>query len=318
MSRPKIYIFAVILCLVSLLAVACTGETGGEQTSSEPSGTSSAAPEANFRFLISDDANAIEKFASVNVTISEIGVQSKGESGNWTIITPDITVVPLKPLTEENALEIWSGNITPGDYHKVFIYVTDIIGVLNEEYGGGTPEIMLPSDKLHITKPFTVSENSTTSFVYDITVVEAGKSNKYILQPQITQSGAGQKFREVEMNQHGKSDLENVFWTLIAYGSSDNLTNVIEDTEVTIRFEKGTGDFSGSAGCNQYGGSYEVNSDNLSVESIYSTEKYCEAEGVMDQEQAYLAILTEAEKYAIDNDCLTIFCGDNVLNFRED
>jgi len=330
MSKSKIYVLAIVLCVVSLLAVACTGQPG-EPTATSPTGqvgepttTSPAGLETNFRLLISDDANAIEKFTSVNITISEIGVHSGGGSGNWTTIIPDIKVVDLKPLIGEYALEVYSGNITAGSYNKVFIYVTDVTGTLKEEYGGGKADIKLPGDKLHISKPFTISENATTSFVYDITVIEAGKSGKYILQPQIAQSGAEQKYKEVKQNRHGNNNkpgdelsLENTSWILKSYGPSDSPTLVLEGTEVTIQFHKDTGEFNGTAGCNNYFGGYEVDDETITVTSpIGNTEMYCE--GKMDQEQAYLGILQAMESYSINDDSLTITCGDNVLNFEKE
>ncbi len=52
-----------------------------------------------------------------------------------------------------------------------------------------------------------------TNFVYDLTVVEAGRSNQYILKPQIDQSGADQDFikvkPEVQPENKGKSKGNN-------------------------------------------------------------------------------------------------------------
>ena len=95
-----------------------------------PTPTPPITEDVNFRFLISDDVNAIDDFEHVYVTISEIGVQRGGESGNWVEFTPDIIEVDLKPLVGENALEIYSGNLTPGEYSKVFIYVSEVNGIL--------------------------------------------------------------------------------------------------------------------------------------------------------------------------------------------
>jgi heat shock protein HslJ len=162
--------------------------------------------DVNFRFLISDDVNAIDEFDHVYITISEIGVQSGGESGNWAVFPPDITKpVDLKPLVGENALEIWSGNLAPGAYRKVFIYVSEVNGIFTTALCGGKKTIKLPSAKLHVVKPFVISENTTTSFVYDVTVIKAGKSGQYILQPQISQSGADQEIKEIKPKE-GKSE----------------------------------------------------------------------------------------------------------------
>jgi len=51
---------------------------------------------------------------------------------------------------------------------------------------------------LQISKPFQVESSEVTSFVYDLTVVEAGQSGQYILKPQIDQSGADQDFIKVK------------------------------------------------------------------------------------------------------------------------
>jgi len=316
-------VIITVLGLLTLLATACT-----EQASvPTPTPQLPAGEAANFRFLISDDVNAIDDFASVNVTISQIGVQSGGESGNWTEFTPDITEVDLKPLAGENALEIWSGNLTPGEYSKVFIYVSEVNGILTHELGGEKANVKLPSEKLQISKPFVISANTTTSFVYDVTVVEAGKSGQYILKPQIAQSGAGQKFREVEKEEKGKDKkpetkaedvtLEDVIWILESFGNLDNPNFVLEDTEVTIKFDSASGQFEGSAGCNSYFGSYEVDEDKLSIKQpVGQTERAC-LEPIMEQETQYLTALQDAEHYEIDGDQLQIFCDDQLLVFEK-
>ena len=187
MFKFKLVVVLTVLGMLSLMFGACA-VTDADQSSV----STSTEGGVNFRFLISDEVNAIEEFSSVNVTISKIGLQKGGESGNWTEIEVD-TEVDLKPLVGDNATEIWSGNLTPGEYTKVFIYVTEVDGILSDNVTSAN--ITLPSSKLHISKPFVIAADNTTNFVYDITVVKAGNSNKYILKPQIAQSGANQKFK---------------------------------------------------------------------------------------------------------------------------
>jgi len=136
------------------------------------------------------------------VTISSIGVHQAGDSGKWHVFDLDpeddldsdnVSGVDLRPLEGEKALGIWSGNLTAGEYNKVFIYVDNVTGVLE---GGGTANVKLPSNKLQISKPFTIGA-SVVNFVYDITVVKAGKSGKYNLKPQIAQSGPDEPFNLV-------------------------------------------------------------------------------------------------------------------------
>jgi hypothetical protein len=137
------------------------------------------------------------------VTISSIGIQDAGDSGTWHTFELDTPAnVDLKPLKGENAQEIWSGQLTEGDYTKVFIYVDNVTGILE---AGGEADVKLPSNKLQISMPFTIGE-SLVNFVYDITVVEAGESGQYILKPQIDQSGPDKTFKLVTPEGAGKPE----------------------------------------------------------------------------------------------------------------
>jgi len=209
----KYFAVLIILLLVALLAVGCKeipsltpvpSPTPTPQPSPMPALTPSPTPAPatgaeNFRLLISDEVNAIDHFASLNVTISSIGVHQGGESGNWTEPEDFQPVeVDLKQLIADNATEIWSGNLTPGVYTKVFIYVDNVTGILDDA-DGDEANVKLPSNKLQISKPFEVIDGEVTNFVYDVTVIKAGKSGKYILKPQIAQSGPDQPFNDITL-----------------------------------------------------------------------------------------------------------------------
>jgi len=207
---------AVTLVIVSLLVlIAACAPIPGEVTptptpSPEPAPAPSPQPEVNFRLLISDDVNAIGDFASLNVTISSVGVHKGGEPGEWLEFPPATEELDLVLLQGENAQEIWSGNLSDGEYNKVFIYVTDINGVLKT--GEPAENIKLPSEKLHINTHFSIPEDSPVSFVFDLTVVAAGNEKsgvKYILKPVISESGPKQKFNEVTESE-GSEDSEDM------------------------------------------------------------------------------------------------------------
>jgi len=232
----KYFTMLIILVLVSLLAVGCK-ETPSLAPTPAPAPTPVPAPAPaptpapvtttgvdNFRLLISDDVNAIEDFEHLYVTITSVGVHQSGESGGWHILNPEpdpdgdnVTGIDLKPLVGQNALAIWSGTLPEGEYTKVFIYVESVKGILN---GGAELEIKLPSGKLQISKPFTIGDD-VVNFVYDITVIKTGKSDKYILKPQIAQSGADQTINEVivEEEQEEPEDSEGEL-KLVIHGES--------------------------------------------------------------------------------------------------
>jgi hypothetical protein len=165
--------------------------------------------QSNFRLLISDEVNDIEDFEHLYVDITSIGIQQGNSSESWQMLDPipdpdddGIPGLDLRLLTGEKALEIWSGNVTPGVYSKLFIYVGDVTGYL---VGNESVAVKLPSGKLQISKPFSVND-SLVNFVFDITVHEAGNSGKYILQPQISESGPDKEFTDVSPKKHGKPE----------------------------------------------------------------------------------------------------------------
>ncbi|MGI9645311.1 MAG: META domain-containing protein [Ilumatobacteraceae bacterium] len=82
-------------------------------------------------------------------------------------------------------------------------------------------------------------------------------------------------------------------------------------TELTASFTDG--DVNGTAGCNNFFGTYEVDGDSLTIGPLASTEKFCEdPEGVMEQELAYLGLLAAAESYSVSGDLLSITVGEGI------
>jgi hypothetical protein len=152
-----------------------------------------ASPNGNFAFLISDEVNAIADFSSVPVYISKIGLQQ--DDGKWIEIpiqpaaSVDLTTVPGDAVQE-----IWQGDIPQGTYHQVFVYIDNVSGILLKD-PGKVVKIKLPGNRLHLSIPFTTSDSAVTSFTYDMTVFATGngKNGKYILKPQIGESGASQQ-----------------------------------------------------------------------------------------------------------------------------
>jgi heat shock protein HslJ len=107
------------------------------------------------------------------------------------------------------------------------------------------------------------------------------------------------------------SVLEGNRWMLSSYGEANNLKSVLTDTEITVTFDKGKGEVSGSGGCNTYFASYEIDGNSLSISNLAWTERAClSPAGVMEQEQEFLSLLGEAESFQADDTSLTITCSD--------
>lgn len=116
------------------------------------------------------------------------------KSGSWIEHNVSNRTVDLTMLKGNNATLIGSPQVPAGQYNKVFLYVSSVSGELKD---GSQPEFKVPSQKLQLTKSFTVQANSSVSFVYDINVIKRGNSGKYNLLPVIDQSGPNQDIKKV-------------------------------------------------------------------------------------------------------------------------
>ena len=105
--------------------------------------------------------------------------------------------------------------------------------------------------------------------------------------------------------------LAGTTWSLVAFGGSagaDGGDPPLAGSAITLRFEDQGDRLSGSAGCNLYSGAYTERGNDLTVASpLATTMRYCaDPEGLMDQEGRYLMLIEAAQRYAIQQDRLTI------------
>ena len=191
MKKPSLLLVLLVVFSLALSVTAC--------------GKSQEATGPNVKLLVSDENNAIRDFDHLYINISSIGMyrmeNTSNESGTWCEFTPNVTQVDLRLLEGDNASTIWSGNLTAGNYTKVFIYVDRAWGILSGKNASDTVEVKIPSNKLQISKPFTVSNASLTAFVYDVTVISTGNNQSgvdYNIEPQIAKSGSDQPYVEVK------------------------------------------------------------------------------------------------------------------------
>jgi hypothetical protein len=173
----------------------------------EESESESEADSENESEIEADDDVEIETNATVNgsVDANTTGVNATAdaeanasgefdESDGWEEYEVDSKTVDLTKLQGANASALSSIDVEEGNYSKVFVYVSDINGTLEN---GEQVNVKLPSQKLQLNKGFTIGANESVDFVYDITVFEAGNSGKYILKPVASESGTSD---EVEIS----------------------------------------------------------------------------------------------------------------------
>jgi hypothetical protein len=127
----------------------------------------------------------------------------ESEADGWVTHDVDNETVDLTKLQGANATAISNVSVPAGEYDKVFVYVSDVNATLTN---GESVNVKLPSSKLQLTKPFTVSANSSPEFVFDINVHKAGNSGKYILRPIVSESGTGDQVEIEKVDKNGKPE----------------------------------------------------------------------------------------------------------------
>ncbi len=158
--------------------------------------------ETDFVLLVSDAQADIADFEHLNITLSAARIfradKNNGDAGFEERSLDDATV-DLTQIIGEKAIRVLEAELEPGNYTKIELYVESVEAVLSE---GGDAEVEVPSDKLQITKPFNITEDETTTFVFDIHVVRKGHEDSYNLLPVIDQSGVvGEDLSEDEVEE---------------------------------------------------------------------------------------------------------------------
>jgi len=98
-----------------------------------------------------------------------------------------------------------------------------------------------------------------------------------------------------------EADLRGTNWKLISYGGK----LPIAGKSMTANFDGK--EISGSASCNHYFGAYQIKGDQIRVEGLGWTEMACmDPEGIMEQEQAVMGMLSQAESFSIQGIYLEI------------
>lgn len=98
--------------------------------------------------------------------------------------------------------------------------------------------------------------------------------------------------------------LEGTQWVLVALEGKPPLSDTAPSAEFSAD------QIRGSAGCNQYFGAYIVSGSDITITDVGSTEIYCmDPEGVMDQEQAFLAALSSAASYRLTGTRIELLDG---------
>jgi polar amino acid transport system substrate-binding protein len=97
-----------------------------------------------------------------------------------------------------------------------------------------------------------------------------------------------------------ENPLAGTQWTAIAYSDGSAVQTVLPGTSLTADFGA-DGTLSGSAGCNNYSASYLTDGNLLTIYPPQRQQAVCaEPEGIMEQEQDFLAALVSASAFSME------------------
>lgn len=206
----------------TVLLAGCSGSDSDSEDGSTARGT--------FRLLISDQPVAIDDFDSLDVTLSAArvfradedeaitpgvvnGTESErttspsdnttdddtedpedGESEGFVEFDLDSVTVDLTQVKGDRAVSVLEGELDEGQYSGVELRVASAEGVVD----GEAVDVMVPSNRLRIIKPFEVGGAEALNFVFDINVIQKGQSGGYNLLPVIGKSGVAGEDVDVE------------------------------------------------------------------------------------------------------------------------
>lgn len=115
-----------------------------------------------------------------------------------------------------------------------------------------------------------------------------------------------------------RSPIDSTHWTLVEMGTQDQMGSLIAGTEIRLEFAAMDGIVRGVAGCNTYSAPYTADTETVEIGEIISTKIHCDPPEILEQEARYLQALSEAERFELKGDELTLTGGVLILVFERD
>jgi heat shock protein HslJ len=112
--------------------------------------------------------------------------------------------------------------------------------------------------------------------------------------------------------------LDGVNWEVTGFNNGRQaVVGVLADTTLQLAFDEQA--VYGHAGCNRFRAAYSIDGNTISIEPPAATRMFCGGEGVMEQEQQFLAALASATTWSIERGMLDMHRGDGerVLTARD-
>lgn len=134
----------------------------------------------------------------------------------------------------------------------------------------------------------------------------------------LTLAGTGDASQALVFEAAPPPRLDGVNWEVTGFNNGRQaVVGVLADTTLRLAFDEQA--VYGHAGCNRFRAAYSIDGNTISIEPPAATRMFCGGEGVMEQEQQFLAALASATTWAIERGMLDMHRGDGerVLTARD-
>ena len=253
------------------------------------------------------DASAI-RYELVEVVSKTAVAEEESEAANtldgtqWTLTTmgpADNLVTPLPDNPIE--LEFKDGQVlgTAGCNHFFASYTIPAAGEISIDAVGSTLMACLQEEVMARESQFLAALQAATGY-------ELGDGA-------LTIQYEGGSLQLTARIAPADLSLEGTEWQLTTFVSGEAASSLLADTQITAVFMQGQ--VSGTAGCNRYFGSYEIDGETITFSPMGSTRMAC-AEEIMAQEGSYLTALPAATAFQIEGEQLTVVYDAGSLVFQ--
>lgn len=82
-------------------------------------------------------------------------------------------------------------------------------------------------------------------------------------------------------------------------------------TAAFIKFDKAKKSAGGNGSCNNFGGSFTLDKNKISIQNIFSTKMYCE--GVQQTEDVYFSLLQKVNNYVVKDKMLLLYLDKELM-----
>ncbi|MFK7800519.1 MAG: META domain-containing protein [Anaerolineae bacterium] len=266
-------IFIGTLLLLALAACTPTVDTGDSQP---------ADPTPEDKAVV-DPVEPDESVAEGNEAMSEL------DGTNWNLVTLDGTDVTDKGAT----LEFIAGQASGSDSCNQFGNRYRVDG--NElVFDGPFISTQMACPDMEISAQYLEMLSTASAFLLDGETLSI-------------QTDQG----ELVFSQPVSADLENTKWSLTGLNSGNAIVSMAIDQNIFLLIE---GDaVGGSGGCNSFGGGVEIENNQIAFKELFSTQMFCEGDGISERESEFLAALDQARSFEILRQSLTMFDADGNL-----